>query len=277
MLLPIRELRAKRPTVVDEFDAQTARLLENELAEAQRLAADFRFAAVVSAMGLRTDRASWGFAHVRFEGARYWPAPDGDLAFVIACEHGARLLDLVACRTADRCAATRNGDGHVLGRVWVDRAKVRGERLVVHADPLGWLHRGQVGAVVVDWTAGPQLLAGVGGILAADEFAWRFGFTTRCRASAFSQLSTFAGRRMVETIRFHPAMGLCQPFVLPDDIQIRPRQWLYAPWCVRGHVSLLFGHGRRRQRPSTSPRAWPSRPAATYWASNRPNRQTFGF
>jgi hypothetical protein len=161
--------RAKRPTVVDEVDAAAARLLESELAEAQRRAADPCFAATLAAMAMRTDRAPWGFAHVHIDGARYWPAPGGDSSFVFACEHGPRLLDLVACRMADRCVATRTGHGYILGRGWVDRAKARGERLIVHADPLGWLHRGQVGAVVVDWTVGPQLLKDVGGILAADE------------------------------------------------------------------------------------------------------------
>src|SRR5258708_1013683 len=36
---------------------------------------------------------------------------------------------------------------------------------------------------------------------------------------------------------------LCQPFDLRPEEQIPPRRWLYPPWCVRGFVSLLHGHG----------------------------------
>ena len=34
---------------------------------------------------------------------------------------------------------------------------------------------------------------------------------------------------------------LCQPFVLRPEVEIPPRQWLYAPWCIRGFVSMLDG------------------------------------
>jgi hypothetical protein len=143
-------------------------LLEAELADAVRRGAHPILFSALAAMGIREDRP-WGFDHVAFGSQRYWPDPRGAAAFIIACEYGPRLVDLVACRISDRRTATRTGDGQVLGHVWIDRARARGERLIVHSDPLKWLHRGAIGVVILDASQGLQLLKGVREITCEDE------------------------------------------------------------------------------------------------------------
>ncbi len=153
--------------------------LEAELAAAQRTVVDLPATDAFDALGFRIDRTPVGLDWLTYSGGRCWPDPGGDASLVIACENEARLLDLVGCRLSDRRVATWLGEGRLLGQPWLERAIGRGERLIVHSDPLLWLHRQSVGIVLVDWEEGPRLLRGVGRVLCdAVELADRLFHVT---------------------------------------------------------------------------------------------------
>lgn len=136
--------------------------LEQELRAAQRLAMDPRCAPVFD---FPVDIAGAGY--VEIAGATYQPAPGGDPAVIIAAEAGGELIDLVACRLADRAVATRLGVAAVLGEDAVEAARLHDRPLLIYKTPLHWVSAGCLGAVVLDWRAVPWALAGVSAITCA--------------------------------------------------------------------------------------------------------------
>jgi hypothetical protein len=143
--------------------------LDAELDQALHRADDERLAYLLNALNLPLHRVPVGVAFVAIAGDRYFPDPNANAAIILPVEENARLVDLCCCRLVDRCTALRVGDGRFLGMVWCQRAVVRGERLIVHSDPLAWLHRGAVGVVVVDWRGSLPLLFNTKRILCDNE------------------------------------------------------------------------------------------------------------
>jgi hypothetical protein len=143
--------------------------LERELAAAAALARDQRVVAAINGLNLRVDAVPWGVHFAAFAGRTYAPDLDADPAFIFAAEANGDLVDLVACRLADRVMASRLGIADVLGEDWIAVAREAGDALPVFADALGWANGGFIGTVILDWSRAPTILMDVKTIRCASR------------------------------------------------------------------------------------------------------------
>jgi hypothetical protein len=135
--------------------------LLRELLHASKVAREPRLEGVIGALGLAHEGSLWGFDFVAFTESAYRPLLGGDGALIVPVFDDGLIVDLVACRVADRHIATRHGAARALGEDWIDLAALNRSRLVLFSDPLRWLMAGRRGAVVLDWHQARVLLDGV--------------------------------------------------------------------------------------------------------------------
>lgn len=89
----------------------------------------------------------------------YHPDPDGKPAIIVpvADDYGPGFMDpidLCAWHPADpEQWFLRVGSSALMGGLEVERARIMGSPLHLHATPLRWLQADATGAVVLDWTA----------------------------------------------------------------------------------------------------------------------------
>jgi hypothetical protein len=131
--------------------------IQAELDAAQRLARDPRLTVAIAALDIHTHPDAYGMGYVTIHGGRYWPDERGMAASIIESvqmiDGRFQLVDLVAATMDRRQTATRLGLARMTGWTSFYRARMRGERLIVHRDVLSWLKRGGVGVAVLDWRA----------------------------------------------------------------------------------------------------------------------------
>jgi hypothetical protein len=135
--------------------------LLHELLHASKVAREPRLEGVIAALGLAHEGPLWGFDFVEFTGPVYRPLLGGDGALIVPAFDDGLIVELVACRVADRHIATRRGAARALGEDWIDLAVLNRSRLTLFSDPLRWLIAGRRGAVVLDWRQAPFLFDGV--------------------------------------------------------------------------------------------------------------------
>jgi hypothetical protein len=138
-----------------------------ELAAAQRLARD------IECSDIAAHPDTFGLGPVTIHSGRYWPDERGAPAFIIESVQMAdgrfRLVDLVAATLDRQQTATRLGLARMVGWTWFYRARMRGERLIVHRDPISWLARGGVGVAVLDWRVMAAAFLGMPRLLVDSE------------------------------------------------------------------------------------------------------------
>jgi hypothetical protein len=129
--------------------------IETELAGAHKLTRDRRLADTIAALDIDTHPNAYGIDYVSICGDRYRADPGGVSAFIVEAAQmvGGRwqLVDLVAATMDGQQTATRLGLARMTGWTSFYRARMRGERLIVHRVVLSWLKRGGVGVAVLDW------------------------------------------------------------------------------------------------------------------------------
>jgi hypothetical protein len=135
--------------------------LLRELLHASKVAREPRLEGVIAALGLAHEGPLWGFDFVEFTSPVYRPLLGGDGALIVPVFDDSLIVDLVACRVADRHIATRQGAARALGEDWIDLAALIRSRLALFSDPLRWLMAGRRGAVVLDWRQAPVLFDGI--------------------------------------------------------------------------------------------------------------------
>lgn len=157
--------------------------LYGELAQANEQRLDPKLQAHLSAWGLTFEPDQWGFDYVEMEGLYYQPvapSPDAPSALIFPVYDDFELIDLVAMRLRDRRVALRRGIADAVGREWLEHAADRQEEVRLRGDPLVWMRRGGVGAVILDWQATPHLLQGIPSVLCdSRSLAARVHATTR--------------------------------------------------------------------------------------------------
>jgi hypothetical protein len=132
--------------------------LFRELLTAHRTARLPELAPALQACGLPIDGAStWGVGFVDIDSHNY------------------------ATGLGTRSTRTRHGIATVLGREWLDRAKDTETAVRLFADPIGWLHNGCRGAVVIDWRAARYELGDVPAIVSKTN-CWRREWSAHCGA-----------------------------------------------------------------------------------------------
>jgi hypothetical protein len=154
-----REATAPNKDAQDLRPYQVARQvnIEAELAAVQRVESDPRLTDAFAALDIHTHPDAYGIDYVSISGDRYRPDARGVGAFIIECAQMVdgrwQVIDLVAATLDGEQTATRLGLARMTGWTWFYRARMRGERLIVHRDVLSWLKRGGVGVAVLDWRA----------------------------------------------------------------------------------------------------------------------------
>ena len=139
--------------------------LLRELLSANRQAQhpDAKAALTACGLGLRGGPV-WGVGSVTVQGEFYSPALPHEIgapAVIVPAFEGGELTDLVAISLRTRATKTRLGYATFLGADWIDRARDGGAPLRLFNDPLKWLACGQRGAVLLDRSDAPFVLADV--------------------------------------------------------------------------------------------------------------------
>lgn len=147
--------------------------LERELRDAQRLARDPQLDDAIAALDIHMRPDAYGLEYVSINNGRYSPDNTGAPAFIVESVQFIngyfQLVDLVAATLDRQHTATRLGVARMVGWSSWYRARMRGERLIVHRDVLAWLNRGGVGVAVLDWRAMAGAFLDVPRIVVEDE------------------------------------------------------------------------------------------------------------
>jgi hypothetical protein len=134
----------------------------------------------LTACRLANKSLFWGFDAIEISGLSYEPSPAGRSAAIVPVFDDGALIDLAACRLADRRVATRRGIARALGEPSIEVAIDRRVALPLFADPLHWLTGNGAGAVILDWTQTGLLLDGIESVICASRsLAKRVHDTTR--------------------------------------------------------------------------------------------------
>jgi hypothetical protein len=141
-----------------------------ELLIAHRTARSPELAAALQTFGLPVSTGPvWGVSFVEIAPHNYAPGAGGKPAIIVPLFVDGELHDLVATGLATRQTRTREGIATVLGREWIECAKIYETAVRLFGDPIEWLRNECRGAVVVDWRAARYELADLPGIVCENE------------------------------------------------------------------------------------------------------------